>query len=68
MSAPDFTVFNVEGGFVDGILRGFRSTILTSAEYTTLSQVDTLEGEPTPFGRAPVRSLVVLLWSAPAAV
>ena len=36
--------FNVEGGFLEGIARGFKSGILTSSNYVNLSQCENLEG------------------------
>ena len=37
------TVFNVNSGYLDGLVRGFRSGILKSHDYTNLSQCETLE-------------------------
>lgn len=36
--------FNVNDGYLEALLRGFRSGILTTADYTNLTQCDTLEG------------------------
>ena len=33
-----FTLWNMEDGFVDGLLRGWRSTFLTDAEYANLKE------------------------------
>ena len=33
-----FSLFNLEDGFVDGLVRGWRSTFLTDAEYTNLRE------------------------------
>lgn len=39
----DLSLFNVENGFLDGILRGFKSGLLTSTQYINLSQCETLD-------------------------
>jgi hypothetical protein len=36
--------FNIEGGYLEGIARGFKSGILTSSNYVNLSQCENLEG------------------------
>ncbi|KAJ3329635.1 H(+)-transporting V0 sector ATPase subunit d [Kappamyces sp. JEL0680] len=38
-----FLGFNVEGGFLEGIVRGFKSSLLTTANYSNLGQCETLE-------------------------
>lgn len=38
-------VWNADHGFVDGILRGYKSGVLNSAHYLNLTQCETLEGE-----------------------
>ncbi|KAI8895555.1 V0 complex, c/d subunit of ATPase [Globomyces pollinis-pini] len=35
--------FNIEGGFLEGIVRGFKSGILTNANYLNLTQCENLE-------------------------
>ncbi|KAG8893419.1 H(+)-transporting V0 sector ATPase subunit d [Tulasnella sp. 417] len=35
--------FNVSGGFLEGVVRGYKSGILTQAQYANLTQCDTLE-------------------------
>ena len=35
--------FNINSGYLEGLLRGFRSGILTSTDYSNLSQCETLE-------------------------
>eukprot|EP00741_Cyanophora_paradoxa_P005820 tig00000113_g5641.t1 len=39
----DMLYFNVNDGFLEGIVRGFRSGILTTADYANLCQCETLE-------------------------
>jgi V-type H+-transporting ATPase subunit d len=36
--------FNIEGGFLEGIARGFKSAILTNSNYVNLTQCENLEG------------------------
>lgn len=36
--------FNINDGYLEGLLRGFRSGILTQADYSNLVQAETLEG------------------------
>lgn len=36
--------FNIETGFLEGILRGFKAGILTAANYMNLTQCHTLDG------------------------
>jgi len=38
-----FLTFNVNDGYLEGLVRGFRSGILTTSDYTSLSQCETLE-------------------------
>lgn len=38
------TVFNVESGYLEGIVRGFKQGILTHTQYANLAQCETLEG------------------------
>jgi len=40
----DSTSFNVDNGYLEGIVRGFKSGILKQADYLNLTQCDTLEG------------------------
>jgi hypothetical protein len=37
-------VWNADNGFVDGILRGYKSGILNSSHYLNLTQCETVEG------------------------
>ena len=36
--------FNIDDGYLDGILRGFRAGLLTNADYANLTQCENLEG------------------------
>ncbi|KAJ1933574.1 H(+)-transporting V0 sector ATPase subunit d, partial [Linderina pennispora] len=35
--------FNVDGGFLEGILRGYRDGLLTTHQYMNLTQCDTMD-------------------------
>ena len=37
-------LFNVDTGYLEALVRGFRSGILTQSDYLNLSQCETLEG------------------------
>ena len=37
-------VFNVDSGYLEGLVRGFKSGILTRTDYLNLIQCETLEG------------------------
>lgn len=37
--------FNVDHGYLEGLVRGFKAGILTSADYVNLAQCETLEGK-----------------------
>lgn len=37
--------FNVDSGYLEGLVRGFRSGVLTQSDYLNLAQCETLEGE-----------------------
>lgn len=39
-------LFNVDNGYLEGLVRGFRSGILTRTDYINLVQCETIEGEP----------------------
>ena len=45
MMAFDELFFNVDCGYLEGLVRGFRSGILTQSDYLNLAQCETLEGE-----------------------
>jgi len=40
----DSSNFNIDNGYLEGIVRGFKSGILKSSDYVNLTQCDTLEG------------------------
>ena len=44
MSVGSMLTFNIADGYVEGLVRGFRSGILTTADYSNLVQCDALEG------------------------
>ena len=39
--------FNVDHGYLEGIIRGFKSGILKESEYLNLAQCETLDGTYT---------------------
>lgn len=39
--------FNVDNGYLEGLVRGFRSGILSRTDYINLVQCETIEGELT---------------------
>lgn len=41
--------FNVDHGYLEGLVRGFKAGILTSADYVNLAQCETLEGKSAGF-------------------
>lgn len=45
MIAFDELLFNVDSGYLEGLVRGFRSGILTQSDYLNLAQCETLEGK-----------------------
>ena len=49
--------FNVDNGYLEGFVRGFRSGVLTQSDYLNLSQCETLEGKWCPWLK------LALLWS-----
>jgi V-type H+-transporting ATPase subunit d len=38
-------MFNIDGGYLEGLCRGFKCGILKQADYLNLVQCETLEGE-----------------------
>ena len=38
-------LFNVDNGYLEGLVRGFRSGILSRTDYINLVQCETIEGE-----------------------
>lgn len=47
ISMPGYSefYFNVDHGYLEGLVRGFKAGILTSADYVNLAQCETLEGK-----------------------
>eukprot|EP01028_Stygiella_incarcerata_P003723 TRINITY_DN1776_c0_g1_i2.p1 TRINITY_DN1776_c0_g1~~TRINITY_DN1776_c0_g1_i2.p1 ORF type:complete len:351 (-),score=84.12 TRINITY_DN1776_c0_g1_i2:200-1252(-) len=43
MSTGPLLLFNIRDGYLEGIIRGFRSCLLTNADYANLLQCDSLE-------------------------
>ena len=43
-------LFNVDHGYLEGLVRGFRSGILTRVDYLNLVQCETVDGESTRSG------------------
>ena len=39
--------YNADDGYLEGIVRGYRGSILTNSAYINLTQCETLEGEPS---------------------
>lgn len=37
--------FNVDSGYLEGLVRGFKAGILSQSDYVNLVQCETLEGE-----------------------
>lgn len=40
--------FNVDNGYLEGLVRGLKAGVLSQADYLNLVQCETLEGEPGP--------------------
>ena len=36
--------YNVTGGYIEGIVRGYRNTLLTGQSYGNLTQCETIDG------------------------
>ncbi len=45
-------MFNIDNGYLEGLVRGFRSGILTRADYINLVQCETVEGKYSRSERA----------------
>ena len=43
--------FNVDNGYLEGLVRGLKAGVLSQADYLNLVQCETLEGEPRGPGR-----------------
>lgn len=41
--------FNIDDGYLEGVLRGFRAGLLTNADYANLTQCENLEGTRSCF-------------------
>lgn len=41
----DEYIFNVDNGYLEGLVRGFRSGILSRGDYLNLVQCETVEGK-----------------------
>ena len=47
---------NIDDGYLEGLLRGLRSGILTSSDYANLCQCETMDGaRSAPLGPSPER-------------
>ncbi|GLD98433.1 hypothetical protein PINS_up007130 [Pythium insidiosum] len=46
LPAGDISSFNIQHGFVEALVRGFRSGFLDDVDYHHLTQCETLEGAP----------------------
>jgi len=42
-------LFNIDGGYLEGLCRGFKCGILRQSDYLNLVQCETLEGEKYTF-------------------
>ena len=51
---------NIDDGYLEGLLRGFRGGVLTSADYANLCQCETIEGASCPPDPFPLIRLSVL--------
>lgn len=45
MAACSELFFNIDHGYLEGLVRGLKAGILTQADYQNLAQCDTLEGK-----------------------
>ena len=46
---------NINDGYLEGLLRGYRSGILTSTDYANLCQCETIDGAARPGAHSPCR-------------
>ena len=46
-AAGDISVFNINHGFIEALLRGYRSGFLDDVDYHHLTQCETVEGNMT---------------------
>lgn len=49
-------MFNVDGGYLEGLCRGFKCGILKQSDYLNLVQCETLEGKKIPL------RIIVFIW------
>ena len=42
------TLFNIDSGYLEGLVRGFKCGILKQSDYLNLVQCETLEGKDRP--------------------
>lgn len=47
--------FNVDNGYLEGLVRGLKAGVLSQADYLNLVQCETLEGEPRGRDAGPER-------------
>lgn len=40
--------FNVTTGYIEGVVRGYRNTLLTGQQYSNLAQCETIDGIISP--------------------
>lgn len=52
-------LFNAENGYLDGIVRGYRSELITTVQYASFIQCDTLEGNLRYHPRVDLRAQLV---------
>lgn len=38
-------IFNTHSGYLEGIVRGFKAGLITQAQYSNLTQCESLDGE-----------------------
>ena len=65
---------NIDDGYLEGLLRGYRAGILTSTDYQNLSQCETIDGAPRaklrnsrPYSRGRRRARAIALCGPAAA-
>ncbi|KAI1546345.1 NtpC Archaeal vacuolar-type H+-ATPase subunit C [Pyrenophora tritici-repentis] len=45
--------YNVKYGYIEGIVRGYRNALLTSQNYSNLTQCETIDGTSDPVATSP---------------
>lgn len=48
-------LFNIDGGYLEGLCRGFKCGILKQSDYLNLVQCESLEGKKTHFACTPFK-------------